>query len=48
MLLKLNKNAKGKNKDYFCGEEASKFLKFLIKEEGGFLVKKKMWIDIKE
>ena len=28
---------KRKNKDYFCGEEASKFLKFLIKEEEGFL-----------
>ena len=29
------------NKDYFCGEEASKFLKFLIKEEGRASCKKK-------
>ena len=32
---------KRKNKDYYCGKEATKFLKFLVKEEGRVICKKK-------
>ena len=32
---------KKKNKDYYCGKEATKFLKFLVKEEGRVICKKK-------
>ena len=32
---------KRKNKDYYCGKEDTKFLKFLVKEEGRVICKKK-------
>jgi len=37
----IKQKCKRKNKDYFCGLEATKFLKFLIKEEEGVFCKKK-------
>ena len=37
----IKQKCKRKNKDYLCGLEATKFLKFLIKEEEGVFCKKK-------
>ena len=41
MLLKLNKNAKEKNKKYKCGMKATRFLKSLIKNKNKVICEKK-------